>query len=394
MRRYFYVNERRFVVRFFDAESALDLADLTAIVSSPGAQQWMDNVSDFSVNGFRAWMNEKGQGNSFLFAIADMEDERGEGRVHAFVYVYPRDADRDALEVSYARRPDGVSGLTVDGLHLALEIVKSYLSRNKPWIMDRLKFVAEIEKGNTPSIKVSEKVGFVKATDFDRENNALWVLYAKEKLVGKRLRRIGRVRQNTGSYCGPATVQILAAHFGVALDQEQIVDAAGIRSTISLRGMSAEQMAKAVKNLMPGYSFWMKMYGTLGDIEKMVRVFNYPVGVNWQGIFERQEYVDDLSEAQREEYIDEPMCRGEEGHYAAVVDLDRGGNHLRIMDPYGHYAEADRFVNLQEFENRWWDDRMDYFDDGTKKYFYANRLMFAIVPKGVKLPEEIGMREI
>jgi hypothetical protein len=37
---------------------------------------------------------------------------------------------------------------------------------------------------------------------------------------------------------------------------------------------------------------------------------------------------------------------------------------------------------------------MDYFEDGSKKYFYANRLMFAIVPKGVRLPETIGMREI
>ena len=53
MRRYFYVNDRKYVVRFFDADSATDLADLVAIVKSPGAQRWMDNVSDFSVHGFR-----------------------------------------------------------------------------------------------------------------------------------------------------------------------------------------------------------------------------------------------------------------------------------------------------------------------------------------------------
>src|SRR3989339_1194517 len=115
MRRYFYVNDRKYVVRFFDADSATDLADLVAIVKSPGAQRWMDNVSDFSVHGFRTWMSEKGRENSFLFAVAEMENAGLEGRVHGFVYVYPRKGERNTLEISYARRPDGVAGLMADG---------------------------------------------------------------------------------------------------------------------------------------------------------------------------------------------------------------------------------------------------------------------------------------
>ena len=393
MRRYFYINDRKFVVRFFDENSAQDLSDLSDIIRSPGAQRWMDEVDDDSVNGLRSWMMEKGQGNRFLFAIADIETREGEGRVHGFVYIYPRQADK-ALEISYARRPDGVSGLTADGIHLALEIVQAYIALNRPWMSERLKFMAEIERGNLSSIRVIEKAGFIKVTDFDRSNNALWVLTIKDRKLEYRPRKVGRVRQVTGAYCGPAVVQILAAHFGVALDQEAIVDAAGVRDKIELRGISVEQMAKAVGVLMPDYTLWIKMESSLDDIEKMVRVYNYPVAVNWQGIFEKNEYANRLTPAQMEAYEDEEECKGEEGHYSVVVDIDKTMNYVRIMDPYGHYSEEDRFIALGEFEQRWWDDRMDYPEDGTKQYFYAKQLMFALVPRGISLPENIGMKEI
>jgi len=337
-------------------------------------------------------MNEKGQENSFLFAIADMENEGVEGRVHGFVYIYPRQGEKNTLEVSYARRPDGAGGLMADGLHLSLEIARSCLAMSRPWIMPVLKFVAEIERGNVPSIKVAEKAGFVQKTGYDRENNALWVLSSEGWKGVVRPNKLERVKQKNGSYCAPATVQILAGHFGVPLDQDAVAEVAGGEKRVIVRGMSVEQMAMAVKKLMPDYSFWLKTEAELDDIEKMVRVYNYPVAVDWQGIFEKREYETDLSEVS--EYIDEPMCRGDEGHYSVVVDLDRAKNFVRITDPYGHYSEADRYIRLEEFQERWWDDRMDYFEDGSKKYFYANRLMFAIVPKGVRLPETIGMREI
>jgi len=339
-------------------------------------------------------MSEKGQEGSFLFAVADIEEGGQEGRVHGFVYVYPRKSEKNTLEVSYARRPDSVPGLTADGLHLSLEIVRACLSQSRPWIVPQLRFVAEIEKGNYPSIKVVERAGFVQRTGYDRSNNALWMLSGGGRKPKDQTSLLGRVRQTNGSYCGPATIQILASHFGIPLDQEEVVDAAEVRDRIALRGMSVEQMAKAARKLLPDYTFWVKTEASLGDIEKMVRVYNYPVGVNWQGIFETTDYEDDLSEAQKEQYIDEPMCKGEQGHYSVVVDLERAENFIRITDPYGHYSIKDRYLRLDEFENRWWDDRMDYFEDGSKKYFYANRLMYAITPKGVRLPEEIGMREI
>lgn len=376
--RYFAKNEKDYVVRFFDCEDSADLRDLRLITESPEALRWMDDNDNLNIDHYQRWMNYKGQGKKFLFAIADPVDaNRADNRVHGFVYIYPSEIFKGYLEVSYAKRPDAPAGLTVPAIGLASKFVFDYLQEKRPGEISGIKILAEIEKGNEPSIVVAERAGFKKVRDFDEKNNGLWM---------KEIRVMSRVRQLNNSFCAPATLQILLSHFGIEADQEKLVTVATTREHVIKKGMSVELLAQTVHNLYPEMSFWVKREASVFDLEKMTRVYNYPVGVNWQGIFEDNEYEDEYTEEE-----DDSRCKGGEGHYCVVVDVDTVKNYVRMMDPYGHYSNEDRFHEIGEFLNRWWDDRVDTLPDGSKKYVYEKRLMFVIVPKNVTFPEEMGM---
>lgn len=370
------MNAANFVIRFFDREDSRDLRDLKLITESPEALRWMDDTDDLSLDHYQKWMDCKGQGNKFLFAIADEE------RVHGFVYIYPSEILEHYLEISYARRPDAPHGLIVPAIEQVLK---------RPEMVNT-KIMAEIERGNEPSIKVAERAGFVKIRDFDKSNNALWVRDLETK---KTFEHLGRVRQINNSFCGPATLQILLSHFGLSADQYKLVEAATTREHALRKGMSIELLAMAIRNLYPEYRLWAKRETSIADLEKMVREYNYPVGVDWQGIFEGDDYPDDHETIYTSlPGEDESMCKGETGHYSVIVDADRSKNYVRMLNPYGHYADNDQLIDLNDFLKRWWDDRMDYFEDGTNKYVYENKLMFVVVPVGVTIPESLGMVEI
>ncbi len=160
-------------VRFFDAESFNDIRDLREIVQSEGVQEWMNNVRNMSHRHYRRWMNEHGEDNSFLFAIEGPDPFRPDiQRIHGFVYVYPSEIMVGFLEVSYAKRPGAPSGLTTPALRETCLLVKEALLE-KYGNSFLPKMIAEIERGNEPSIKVAEKVGFVKTRNFDREGKDL-----------------------------------------------------------------------------------------------------------------------------------------------------------------------------------------------------------------------------
>ncbi len=393
--QYFIKDGHRFAVRFFDCDNSHDLKDLVTIVESPPVQRWMENVTDLSFSNYRSWMDEKGERMSFLFAIADE-------RVRGFVYIYPSKILENCLEISYAKGFDAPSGLIVPAIEIVCKYVFEYLCEKKPWfVTPELKILAEIEKENVPSIKVIEKSGFVKIRDFDEESNGLWardlsvpdVEEPKEDVLVSDI-KLGRVRQLNGSYCGPSVLQILLSHFGIQADQESIVEAGASRKHVIENGMSVELLAKAVNTLYPEMSLWVKRDGTLDDLERMVRQYNYPVGIDWQGIFESSDYETGITNVEETVAIEDSACRGDDGHYCVVVDVDRGSNKIRMMDPYGHYAEHDRYFEMDEFLNRWWDDRTDNLPDGSKKYIFERRLMFVVVPKSVRIPEVLGMVEI
>ena len=404
-KKYFMKDGKDYVVRFFECQDSRDLRDLILINESPGAQRWMENVSNLNVWNYRSWMDEKGQGNTFLFAIADPREETAsDHRVHGFIYVYPSKILQGRLEISYAKRPGAPAGLTAPAIEEVCKLVLTYLKEKKPWIVPGLKILAEIERGNEASIKVAERAGFKKIRDYDETDNALWERYiemvpTKEEIsvpaveTRPSLDKLGRVCQINDSFCGPATLQILLSHYGINASQEKLVLSATTWERAIEKGLSKELLAKAVKNSYPELSFWIKNNADLSDIETMVRVYNYPVGVDWQGIFyeEGDENYPDTSVTETGE---EPVCKGDDGHYSVISDVDRASNKIRLNDPCSDYYENDRFINIQEFLNRWWDDRMDKNPDGSDKYVFEKRLMFVVVPKKVRLPESLGMIEI
>ncbi len=166
---FFEKNGQKFEVRFFDSNSFFDLRDLREIVQSPGVQQWMSSVRNMTHKHYGKWMNEKGQDDNFLFAIAGNEGADSIiQKVHGFIYVYPSDIMRGALEVSYAKRPGAPSGLVAPALKLSAEMIRKIKG-------DEPKILAEIERGNEASIVAIEKAGFVKYRNFDREGNAVWI---------------------------------------------------------------------------------------------------------------------------------------------------------------------------------------------------------------------------
>ena len=231
-----------------------------------------------------------------------------------------------------------------------------------------------------------------------------WQVYSvnmQDRLMIEKIpfRGLTRSKQSTGSYCGPAVLQILLSHYGVEMDQEWIVDGASCRNTIMDRGMSVELLAKAIKNTVPGMSFWMKMNSEISDLDMLLGEYKFPVAVNWQGEFETVDYeIGDeplgSSETLEVDSDTEDKLKGDQGHYSVLTDINLMGGYVRVADPYGHYAGKDRFFAVEDFSARWWDDRYDYLPNGEKKYIYVNRLMFTLLPSNLRWPAELGMVEV
>lgn len=212
--------------------------------------------------------------------------------------------------------------------------------------------------------------------------------------------KLSRSRQLMETYCGPATIQMLLSHYGIEVHQQQVVDVAGVQATVELHGVPVDDLGKAVKLIVPEMKFWVKRFGTITELKKIVREYNYPVGVDWQGIFE---IADEYDETGYRGVTEETLADagysyesndGTHGHYCVVVDVDTNENYIRLADPYGHYAEKDRFIRISEFSNRWWDQdvRVDPLS-GKKIVTDECRTFFVIVPEGVTFPEEMGMTE-
>lgn len=209
-----------------------------------------------------------------------------------------------------------------------------------------------------------------------------------------------RIRQETGSYCGPAVFEMLVSAHGLDLDQERMVEACNASETVMKEGIPLIGLAKGLNKLFPELIVWQKAYSSLADMEVLVAK-GYPVGFDWQGIFTANEYGDEIWSTKdkvgawwKREIKGEPVENGDQGHYCIAFELDLKKGFLRFADPYGHYAGKDRFVSTWEFEERWWDDRIDQDKKGKKIYVLESRLMFLVAKKGDKFPESLGMEKI
>ncbi len=188
-----------------------------------------------------------------------------------------------------------------------------------------------------------------------------------------------RISQITDAHCGPAVIQMLLSNLGISVTQEEVALAAGIQDVIQMHGTRVDQMAVAVKQLAPNAQFWYKDHSTLDEMFSLIMDHRYPVGIEWQGLF------DDEGDE-----IEDP--EPDYGHYSVITHIDRDKGELVIVDPYKDYVLRDRIFTLQEFEDRWWDYNMvPDTETGKSELTQDYHMMFIVTPSGLSFPEQIGM---
>ncbi len=194
--------------------------------------------------------------------------------------------------------------------------------------------------------------------------------------------------QISESHCGPAVIQMLLSNLGIELTQEAIAEAGGATQLIELNGMRVDQLALSVGKLAPQAKFWYKDHSRMRDLIQLVNKYRYPVGVEWQGVFDDADEKDSTggkngSETQDNDY----------GHYSVVTHADRRKKELIIVDPYKDYISQDRIFSFDEFKERWWDFN-EITDPATGKSRLVEdyHMMFIVTPENVEFPRELEMK--
>ena len=188
-----------------------------------------------------------------------------------------------------------------------------------------------------------------------------------------------RFTQISELHCGPAVVQMLLGNLGIEVGQEQVAAAGGAAEMIEENGMRVDQMAIAVRALVPQVEFWWKEQATLNDLALLIHRYRYPVGVEWQGLFEE----DELAETGDSDY----------GHYSVVTHMDRRKRELIIADPYKDFIAQDRIFSFEFFDRRWWDyNEVIDVQTGQTKLVKDDHLLFILTPLTSTFPIRLGMK--
>ena len=112
--------------------------------------------------------------------------------------------------------------------------------------------------------------------------------------------------------------------------------------------------------------------------EQMVADYNYPVGIEWQGLFE--------------DTLDEETQDGDYGHYGVVTMVDPCQK-LVIVDPYKDFRSHDRIFTFEFFMSMWWATN-DFPDPQTGNDLLVEdrQMMFVITPEEVTFPLLLDMK--
>lgn len=171
---------------------------------------------------------------------------------------------------------------------------------------------------------------------------------------------------------------MLLANLGIIVTQEKLAEAGGVKETIDEYGMRVDQLAKAVHSVSKNAKFWYKENSAVEDLNLLVNNYNYPVGVEWQGVFDSYE---------EESLVEDPeRC----GHYSIITFID--DTNLIIVDPFKDFANQDRVFTIKQFEPRWWDTNKVAEKDGNLVIKKDVRLMFIVTPYSVSFPKKLGMK--
>jgi hypothetical protein len=169
---------------------------------------------------------------------------------------------------------------------------------------------------------------------------------------------------------------MLLENIGVNATQEEITEAAGVANTIETHGTRVDQLAKAVHQLAPIAKLWYKEKATPEDLEYVLDICKFPVGVEWQGLF------DDMDEDE-EDY----------GHYSIISNIDKARDELIVVDPYKDFVDQSRIVQMRTFLDRWWDfNEVKDLATGEKTFKKDEQLFFVVVPLSVTFPDDLQMQ--
>ena len=148
----------------------------------------------------------------------------------------------------------------------------------------------------------------------------IYRLVEQENETPKRLLEVPHFIQSDDSTCGPASLRMVMAYYGLNLSEEDIAGACG--HTYEL-GCRSEDMACAAKAL--GFDVVLKNDSTIEELESLVNS-GMPVIVDW--------------------FCGDPP----EGHSSVVIGASE--NYLYILDPY---LEEMRVVSKYDFRRCWFD---------------------------------------
>ena len=192
----------------------------------------------------------------------------------------------------------------------------------------------------------------------------------------KKFSRLRRIQQITENHCGPAVTQMLLENIGVNVSQEEITEAADATHTIETHGTRVDQLAKAVHELAPIAKLWYKEKASVEDLEYVLDEQKFPVGVEWQGLFEDMDDDDD-----------------DYGHYSIIAHIDKVKDEIIVVDPYKDFVDQSRIVKMSLFVNRWWDfNEVKDPETGEKEFKKDEQLFFVVTPLSTAFPAELGMQ--
>jgi len=190
---------------------------------------------------------------------------------------------------------------------------------------------------------------------------------------------IRRIRQISDSHCGPAVVQMLLQQLKIAVTQKQITKYSQAGRTIKWRGTRIDQLALAVNKLAPLVKLWYKDHGEIDDLIKLTEQYQCPVGIEWQGLFDRGS-------------TRQPDEDGDFGHYSIVTYVDVKKKRLTIVDPYKDFPH-NRYIKIEQFLPRWWDiNVIAGAHNGKKTSVKDRRMFFIITPRTATFPLRLKMK--
>ncbi len=206
-----------------------------------------------------------------------------------------------------------------------------------------------------------------------------------------------RFKQISESHCGPAVIQMLLGNLGIEVSQEAVAEAGEATHPIEINGMRIDQLARAVRRLAPQVLFYYKDHASIGDLVRMVNDYHYPVGVEWQGVFEdaTDQPSTEIKTVEVEQAIlltDSESEDNDFGHYSLVVRADRRKRQLIIADPYKDYFSQARIFGFDDFDRRWYDyNEIPDPISGKPMLVEDDHYLFVVVWRNVLFPLRMGM---